>query len=72
MPRIWLLYAETLASQNMISKTRQVYNWSFRNLPLTQHEKIWAKYAPWTFTLSNSKTAIQVITRYLQLNPDFK
>lgn len=51
MPRIWIMYAECLAKQNLISKARFVYNWSFKNLPLTQHEKVWAKFAPWVLSL---------------------
>jgi pre-mRNA-splicing factor SYF1 len=51
LPRIWMIYAESLANQNLISRARFVYNWSFKNLPLTQHEKIWAKYAPWVLSL---------------------
>jgi pre-mRNA-splicing factor SYF1 len=66
------MYAESLASQNLISRARFVYNWSFKNLPLTQHEKVWAKYAPWVLSLENIKTATQVIPRYLKLNPDYK
>lgn len=67
-----MMYAESLANQNLISRARLVYNWSFKNLPLTQHEKIWAKYAPWVLSLDNPKTAAQVIPRYLKLNPDYK
>lgn len=66
------MYAECLAKQNLISKARFVYNWSFKNLPLTQHEKVWAKFAPWVLSLQNPKTAIEVIPRYLKLNPDYK
>lgn len=56
----------------MLSKTRSVYNWSFRNLPLTQHEKIWHKFSLWAMRLDNHSTAMKVVPRYLQLNPDFK
>ena len=72
MPRIWLMYCENLNKQNMISKTRAVYNWSLKNLPLTQHEKIWTKYAKWCMKLDNTATALRTIPRYLKINPDFK
>ena len=72
MPRIWLMFAESLEKQHLISKTRQIYNWSFRNLPLTQHEKIWHKFSVWTMKLDNSNTALKVVPRYLKINPDFK
>lgn len=72
MPRLWLMYTAVLAKQHLVQKTRQVYNWSFRNLPLTQHEKIWSKFTAWAMSLYNTSTAIAVIPRYLKLNPDFK
>jgi pre-mRNA-splicing factor SYF1 len=72
MPRIWIMYTEVLENQHKISKTRAVFNWSFRNLPLTQHEKIWKKFSLWAMKLDNSSTALSVIPRYIKLNPDFK
>lgn len=72
MPKIWLMYCESLNKQGLISKTRSVYNWSFRNLPLTQHEKIWQKFTKWAMSLDNTSTALSTIPRYLKLNPDFK
>jgi pre-mRNA-splicing factor SYF1 len=72
MPRIWLMYAEALEKQQMITKTREVYNWSFRNLPLTQHEKIWKKFVVWAMKLDNYLTALHIVPRYLKINPDFK
>lgn len=72
MPRLWLMYTGVLAKQHLVQKTRQVYNWSFRNLPLTQHEKIWSKFTAWAMSLENTSTAISIIPRYLKLNPDFK
>ena len=72
MPRLWLMYTSVLAKQHLVQKTRQVYNWSFRNLPLTQHEKIWSKFTAWAMSLENTSTAIAIIPRYLKLNPDFK
>jgi pre-mRNA-splicing factor SYF1 len=72
MPRLWLMYTGVLAKQHLVQKTRQVYNWSFRNLPLTQHEKIWSKFTAWAMSLENTSTAIAIIPRYLKLNPDFK
>ena len=72
MPRIWLMYCECLSRQNLVTKTRAVFNWSFRNLPLTQHEKIWKKFTKWCMKLDNISTALAAIPRYLKLNPDFK
>ena len=66
------MYCECLTRQNLITKTRAVFNWSFRNLPLTQHEKIWNKFAKWCMSLDNISTALRAIPRYLKLNPDFK
>ena len=72
MPRIWLMYSAALEKQQMISKAREVYNWSFRNLPLTQHEKIWRRFAEWAMRLDNAATALRVVPRYMKINPDFK
>jgi hypothetical protein len=55
-----------------VSRAREVYNWSFRNLPLTQHEKIWSRFCAWSMKLDNSSTALRIIPRYLKFNPDFK
>jgi len=66
------MYCESLNKQNLVSKTRSVYNWSFRNLPLTQHEKVWSKFAKWAMNLDNYQTALSTIPRYLKINPDFK
>lgn len=72
MPRIWLMFAEALEKQELVSRAREVYNWSFRNLPLTQHEKIWHKFTAWAMRLDNYSTALRIVPRYLKLNPDFK
>lgn len=72
MPRLWLMYCEALEKQHAVRRTREVYNWSFRNLPLTQHEKIWQKFTAWCMRLENPATALHVVPRYLKLNPDFK
>jgi pre-mRNA-splicing factor SYF1 len=72
MPRLWLMYGEALEKQHSVRRAREVYNWSFRNLPLTQHEKIWQKFTAWTMRLDNPATAMHVIPRYIKLNPDFK
>lgn len=66
------MYSQCLDKQHLVSKARSVYNWSFKNLPLTQHEKIWHKFSVWSMKLDNTVTALSTIPRYLKLNPDFK
>ena len=66
------MYAATLEKQQMVSKAREVYNWSFRNLPVTQHEKIWEKFVQWAMKLDNVTTALRIVPRYMKINPDFK
>ena len=56
----------------MVTKAREVYNWSFRNLPLTQHDKIWKRFVDWVMKLDNYWTALRTVPRYLKINPDFK
>lgn len=56
----------------MVTKAREVYNWSFRNLPVTQHDKIWTKFISWAMKLDNITSALRIIPRYLKVNPDFK
>jgi len=36
MPRIWIMYAEFLAQQNLVTKTRRVYDRALLALPVTQ------------------------------------
>jgi pre-mRNA-splicing factor SYF1 len=66
------MFAEALEKQYMVRRAREVYNWSFRNLPLTQHEKVWQKFTAWAMRLDNPQTALHIVPRYLKLNPDFK
>ncbi len=72
MPKIWVMYSEFLAKQNLITKTRQTYDRALESLPVTQHHKIWEPYSAWAITLTEvPKTAKSIIKRYLRYNPDF-
>jgi len=66
------MYGEFLMKQNLITRTRQVFDRALLSLPVTQHEKVWEVYREWALSLKETpKTAISIIKRYLRLNPDF-
>jgi len=72
MPRIWIMYGEFLMKQNLITRTRQLFDRALLSLPVTQHEKVWQVYREWALSLKDTpKTATSIIKRYLRLNPDF-
>ena len=73
MPMIWVSYIQFLMEQNLITKTRLIFNKSLQMLPVTQHKKIWDIYIPWVESLSGChKSKIETFQRYIKFNPDYK
>ncbi|CAG9315108.1 unnamed protein product [Blepharisma stoltei] len=71
MPKIWLIYLDFLISQDHITKTRRMFDYSLQQLPLTQHDLIWDKYLEWAETIPIHETTRRIYIRYLQFNPFF-
>ena len=72
MPRIYLDYCNFLEEQCLITKTRKIYNLALKNLPATQHKKIWKSYLEWAIKIDSESTIINVYKRYMKINPDIK
>ncbi|GMY37237.1 pre-mRNA-splicing factor SYF1 [Fagus crenata] len=70
MPRIWLMYLQTLTHQKLITKTRQAFDRALRSLPVTQHGRVWELY----LLFVNQKgvpieTSLRIHRRYLTFDP---
>ena len=70
MPRIWLMYLQTLTHQKLITKTRQAFDRALCSLPLTQHGRVWELY----LLFVNQKgvpveTSLRIHRRYLKFDP---
>ena len=73
MPRIWLHYAQYLASQRRITKTRRVLDRALASLPPTQHERVWDVYVRFvTQDFVPTDTALRVYRRYVRFDPAAK
>ena len=73
MPMIWVNYIQFLMEQNLITKTKIVFNRALQMLPITQHNKIWDVFIPWVESLNGChKSKIEIFKRYLKFNPDYK
>ena len=68
MPRIYLDYCNFLEEQCLITKTRKIYNLALKNLPATQHKKIWKSYLDFAIKTDCEKTIINVYKRYMKIN----
>ncbi|MCJ1250464.1 pre-mRNA-splicing factor syf1 [Trapelia coarctata] len=69
MPKIWEMYLLFLMEQPLITHTRQTFDRALRALPLTQHNRVWAKYRPFANSASGD-TALRLWRRYMQIHPE--
>ncbi|KAG7588105.1 Tetratricopeptide-like helical domain superfamily [Arabidopsis suecica] len=70
MPRIWLLYLQTLISQRLITRTRKTFDRALSALPATQHGRIWESYLEFVNQEGVPvETSIRVYRRYLSYDP---
>ncbi|CAJ2648726.1 unnamed protein product [Trifolium pratense] len=71
MPRIWILYLETLTKQKLVTRTRRTFDRALCALPVTQHDRIWEHYL---YFVSQKgipiETSLRVYRRYLQYDPN--
>nr|POE50506.1 pre-mrna-splicing factor syf1 [Quercus suber] len=44
MPRIWIMYLQTLTHQKLVTQTRRTFDRALCALPVTQHERVWEPY----------------------------
>ena len=69
MPRIWTMYLTFLMQQPVVTLTRRTFDRALRALPITQHNRIWAKYRQFASSASG-QTALCVWRRYMQIHPE--
>ncbi|CAA7029607.1 unnamed protein product [Microthlaspi erraticum] len=70
MPKIWLMYLQTLTEQKLITKTRRTFDRALRALPVTQHGRIWESYLEFASQEGIPvETALRVHRRYLRYDP---
>ncbi|XP_058768920.1 uncharacterized protein LOC131642717 [Vicia villosa] len=71
MPRIWIMYLQTLTHQKLITRTRQTFDLALRALPVTQHGRVWDHYL--FFVCQKGipiETSLRVYRRFLQFDPN--
>ncbi|XP_015888127.3 uncharacterized protein LOC107423123 [Ziziphus jujuba] len=70
MPRIWIMYLQTLTDQKLLTRTRRTFDRALCALPVTQHDRIWE---PYLFFVSQKgvpiETSLRVYRRYLKYDP---
>lgn len=69
MPRIWEMYLSFLMLQPKVTHTRRTFDRALRALPITQHNRIWAKFKPFALS-AGGQTARCIWKRYMQIHPE--
>ncbi|CAB0042880.1 unnamed protein product [Trichogramma brassicae] len=70
MPRIWMDYCQFMTEQDLVKRTRHIFDRALRALPLTQHHRIWPLYLTFVKKYNIPETAIRIFRRYLKLAPE--
>ena len=70
MPRVWIEYASLLMSQQLITRTRRVFDRALESLPITQHTRLWPLYLKLIRIHKIPETGIRVYKRYLKIQPE--
>ena len=69
MPRLWEMYLTFLMRQPLVTHTRRTFDRSLRALPITQHNRIWARFKLFANSASG-QTALRIWRRYMQIHPE--
>ncbi|KAI3408343.1 TPR_REGION domain-containing protein [Psidium guajava] len=70
MPRIWIMYLQTLTEQKLITRTRRTFDRALCALPVTQHDRIWEPYLVFVSQRGMPiETPLRVYRRYLKYDP---
>ncbi|XP_065877630.1 uncharacterized protein [Euphorbia lathyris] len=70
MPRIWIMYLQTLTNQKLITRTRKTFDRALCALPVTQHDRIWELYLRFVSQEGIPiETSLRVYRRYLKYDP---
>ncbi|KAK9267469.1 hypothetical protein L1049_009895 [Liquidambar formosana] len=70
MPRIWIMYLQTLTLQKRLTRTRRTFDRALCALPVTQHDRIWEPYLVFVSQKGVPiETSLRVYRRYLKYDP---
>lgn len=70
MPRIWIMYLQSLTHQKLITRTRRAFDRALCALPVTQHDRIWECYLVFVSQKGVPiETSLRVYRRYLKYDP---
>ncbi|EXB51813.1 Pre-mRNA-splicing factor SYF1 [Morus notabilis] len=70
MPRIWIMYLQTLTEQKLLTRTRRTFDRALCALPVTQHDRIWEPYLVFVSQKGVPiETSLRVYRRYLKYDP---
>ncbi|XP_021770886.1 pre-mRNA-splicing factor SYF1-like [Chenopodium quinoa] len=70
MPRIWIMYLQTLIVQKLVTRTRRTFDRALCALPVTQHDRIWEPYLIFVSQKGIPiETSLRVYRRYLKYDP---
>lgn len=70
MPRIWIMYLQSLTTQQWITRTRRTFDRALCALPVTQHDRIWELYLRLVSQEGIPiETSLRVYRRYLMYDP---
>ncbi|KAI3904851.1 hypothetical protein MKW92_037633 [Papaver armeniacum] len=70
MPKIWIMYLQTLTEQKLVTLTRTSFDRALCALPVTQHDRIWGSYIYFVSQRGIPiQTSLRVYRRYLRFDP---
>ncbi|XP_050227941.1 uncharacterized protein LOC126677396 [Mercurialis annua] len=70
MPRIWIMYLQSLTKQQLITRARKTFDRALCALPVTQHNPIWELYLKFVSQEGIPiETSLRVYRRYLKYDP---
>lgn len=70
MPRLWIMYLQTLTQQKLLTRTRRTFDRALCALAVTQHDRIWEIYLKFVSQQGVPiETSLRVYRRFLKYDP---
>ncbi|XP_024384058.1 uncharacterized protein [Physcomitrium patens] len=70
MPRLWIMYLQTLTEQKLLTRTRRTFDRALCALAVTQHDRIWEIYLNFVSQQGVPvETSLRVYRRFLKYDP---
>ena len=70
MPRIWILYLQSLTEQKLVTRTRRTFDRALCALPVQQHDRVWELHLVFVSQKGIPiQTSLRVYRRYLLYDP---